>query len=131
MKLLSRHRKAGPDNFRGAVSLSDKEQLEVDSEASSLFLLPNWVLPKPSNGKVASASLKPPKREMSPLLLASPSLLALSTGLGSRRGKEQGARLLSGEGCCTQTRHSTQRQTDGAAVSVHTPGHQEGCKATQ
>lgn len=32
MKLLSRHRKATAGNFRGGVSLSDKEQLGIDSE---------------------------------------------------------------------------------------------------
>lgn len=32
MKLLPRHRKAAPGNSKGGVSLSDKEQLGVDSE---------------------------------------------------------------------------------------------------
>ena len=41
--------------------------------------------------------MKASQERDAPLLLAFPSLLAPSAGVGSRRGKELGARLLSGE----------------------------------
>ena len=91
---------------------------------------PNRVIPKPFQWRGGLSIIKASQERGSPLLLACPSLLTPGAGVANRRQTGPEARLLS-DGCCVQTSHPTLKETDGAAVSMHTPGHQESGNATQ
>ena len=115
----------------GVVQASQmKNDSGLTQRSCSPCLPPNRVIPKPFQWRGSLSIIKASQERSPPLLLACPFLLIPGAGVENRRQKGPEARLLS-DGCCVQTRHPTLKETDGAAVSMHAPGHQESSEATQ
>lgn len=119
MKLCSRHREAAPGNSGGGVSLSGKEQLGLTQRSPVQSVPPSkqgspQTLQRRGGLDITTASQE---RCSHCRWLAHACLLPVLGEKQEREGR--------GPGCCqeedaasVQTRHSAQRQTDGAAVSV-------------
>lgn len=100
MKLLSQQREAAPGNLRGGVSLSDKEQLSVDSEVFQFIPLSRQGSPQALQWRGGRDIIKASQERDVPTAPGFP-ILACSRCWGKKQEREgAGARLLSGEGCC-------------------------------